>query len=75
MRETIDALFGSNPKAAFRHRLEQCLHATSCGRICERLVKAPGKRVVLCVDIRTDDERLLYEALAEPNFHCPMLKF
>jgi hypothetical protein len=42
-RRLIDQLFAAGQaEAAAAHRLNVCLHATPCGRICERLVKAPG---------------------------------
>ena len=63
------------PEAAFRHRLAQCLHASDCGRLCERLVKAPGKSSVWCVDVPTGERVELYPALEREDFHCPEGRF
>ncbi len=71
-REVIAPLFErGNVKAAFSHRLFQCTHATGCGRLCERLVKAPGKASVTCVDVTTGGKTDLYAALENPEFECP----
>lgn len=71
-RDIIQGLFDKGKKgAAFRHRLTQCLHASDCGRICRRLVKAYGIRIVACVDAHTGEETPLYESLEDPEFECP----
>jgi ferredoxin len=49
----------SNAKAAFRQRLSICCRASRCGRICDRLVKQPGKAGVHCVDIETNSKTAL----------------
>ena len=74
-REIIDALFSKNPKAAAAHRLNQCLRASKCGRLCARLVKAPGVADVRCVNIETGAAIPLYEALEHADFHCPEGRF
>ena len=63
-----------NPDAGAKHRLAQCLHASACGRLCERLVKGPGK-VAYCVNIKAGAKALLYEALERVEFHCPEGRF
>lgn len=71
----IAALFAcGKEKAGAWHRLQQCLHATDCGRVCERLVKAPGK-MVWCVDVKTGAKVELYEALERAEFQCPERRF
>lgn len=57
--------------AAATHRLSQCLHASKCGRLCPRLVKAYGRPLVWCVDVETGDKTPLYKALEDPDFECP----
>ena len=70
-RDLIASLFSKgNVATAAKHRLSQCLHASDCGRVCERFVKAPGK-IVWCVDIKTGVKVELYEALEHASFHCP----
>ena len=72
-REMIGELFAAEQSAAaFKHRLFQCTHATGCGRLCERLVKQPGKAGVYCVDVKTGEQIDLYTALEAPAFACPM---
>ena len=55
----------------FHRRLLVCCRATECGRICQRLVKQPGKAGVWCVDILTNAKNSLYEALSRSDFQCP----
>lgn len=75
-RGLIQALFARGAGlAAFKHRLAQCLHASDCGRICERLVKWPGKSLVCCVDSKTGEKTLLYPALESKDFRCPEGRF
>jgi len=72
------------------HRLAQCTHAGKCGRLCPHLVKAPGAGMTYCVGYTFPDSppppakhyvddlgRIfsLYEALADPNFACPLRLF
>lgn len=74
-REVIAELFASgNVRAARRHRLNQCLFATDCGRLCEKLVKGPGK-VAYCVDVQTGAKVDLYPALEDEEFTCPEGRF
>lgn len=54
---------------------EICGRATDCGRLCKRLVKAPGLGQVHCVDIATGEKTELYPALEDPDFHCPEGRF
>lgn len=71
----VEGLFASgNIKAAFRHRLNQCLRASDCGRVCERFVKGPGK-LAYCVDAQTGEKVLLYPALEDEHFACPRGRF
>ena len=75
-RAVIAAVFAKgNIKAAARHRLFQCYHASPCGRACERFVKAQGKALVWCEDPETGERTLLYPALEDPNFRCPDGRF
>lgn len=72
VRTVIARLFAAGgDKAAFAHRLNVCLHASQCGRICSRLVKAPGVAGVHCVDVATGKITPLYETLDDPAFLCP----
>lgn len=64
----------ADPAHLFRIRLDWCLHASPCRRLCERLVKAPGK-LAWCVDAETGDKIDLYAALADPGFACPAGSF
>jgi len=54
-----------------RARLTWCCTASECGRLCPRLLKGPGASQVRCLqaDGRTTVD--LYDALADPDFHCP----
>ncbi len=54
-----------------KHRLLQCLSASKCRRLCPRLVKAYGRPLVWCVDVKTGDKTPLYDALEDPAFECP----
>lgn len=75
-RSLIQGLFARGAgSAAFKHRLSQCVHASDCGRVCERLVKWAGKAGVFCVDVKTGEKTLLYPALERPEFHCPEGRF
>ena len=74
-RAYLRGLVERDAAAGARHRLSHCTHATDCGRLCERLVKAPGKALVWCVDFETGDRTPLYESLARPEFHCPRGRF
>ena len=62
---------GGRQSQAAKHRLALCLRATDCHRLCEQLVKAPGKASVYCVDIETGEKTELYPALEDPAFACP----
>jgi len=75
-REAIYQLFchGEND-AAFMERLACCCRASRCGRLCNRLVKAPGAAKVYCVAVKTGTKTLLYRALADPDFACPEGRF
>ncbi|MDD4890331.1 MAG: hypothetical protein PHU85_10415 [Phycisphaerae bacterium] len=73
MREQILAIAGT-PRELFIHRFSRCCHATDCGRLCERLVKGPGKDSVQCwsnYPASPADMRHLYESLQERTFACP----
>lgn len=75
-RLMLARLFASGREAvAARHRLAICTHATQCGRICERLTKAPGVSQVRCVDLEAGTSIDLYEAIAQPSFACPLGRF
>jgi len=75
-REIITGLFArGQAQAAFTHRIGQCVHASDCGRLCERLVKAPGKALVWCVDPQTGERTELYPALEDAGFRCPQARF
>ena len=56
---------------AARQRLTWCCRASDCGRICERLIKGPGKMLVSCADVNTGEQIDLYAAIADPTFQCP----
>ena len=71
-RAYLRGVIERDPAAGAKHRLAYCTHATDCGRLCERLVKAPGKALVWCVDIETGERRPLYESLADTEFRCPL---
>ena len=74
-RKVIQGLFArGESKAAVFHRLAQCLHASDCGRVCERFVKGPGK-VAYCVDVQTGAKTELYPALENEEFACPEGRF
>ena len=62
-------------KLAARFRMYQCFGASSCGRLCARLVKGPGITQVHCVDIKTGEKTELYLALEDPDFHWPAGRF
>ena len=67
-RAIIHTLFVQGKiKSAVSHRLFQCTHATKCGRLCENLLKGPGKSEVYC----TTHETHLYTALKDLSFKCP----
>jgi len=61
--------------ALLKQRLAQCTHASECGRLCERLVKAPGKSQVFCVNIDSGEKIELYLALGRLEFECPEGRF
>ena len=70
--EVITKLFADGrTDLAAMHRLGQCVRATKCNRICERLVKGVGKADVRCVNPETNTMVMLYEAIIRPNWHCP----
>jgi hypothetical protein len=75
-REAIEQLFchGQND-AAFMERFFCCVRASECGRLCERLIKAPGSAEAHCVDLDARTKILLYQALADPRFVCPKGRF
>ena len=74
-KQTIAKLFaGGNAKAAAWHRLQQCLRASDCGHLCDRLVKGPGK-LAFCVEIHTGAKVELYPALERQEFGCPENRF
>ena len=58
-------------RAAFRQRLAICCRGTECGRLCENLVKGPGKALVWCTDLETGAKVSLYPSLADADFRCP----
>jgi len=58
-----------------RHRLHHCLAASTCGRLCPRLVKDPGTAGVWCVDLAVGTKTLLYPALESLAFECPEKRF
>ncbi len=60
---------------AFNYRFSRCVHATGCNRLCERLVKQPGKAGVFCVNVATGEKTDLYAALENPDFECPKKLF
>ena len=71
-RALIIGLFGKgNARAAFKHRLAQCVHASECGRLCPSLVKGPGVSQIACVNVETGESVNLYEALEREDFICP----
>ena len=61
--------------AALRHRLNQCCHGTECGRLCTWLIKAPGVALVHCTHPDHPEPLLLYPALEDPEFACPLGRF
>jgi len=73
-RAVLAGLFARRPAAAAAHRLMICCRASRCGRLCERLVKAPGLQA-WCVDLRAGRRTDLYAALADPAFRCPEGRF
>jgi len=70
---TSDSARGN--ETVLQQRLTACCQASPCGRICERLIKQPGKAGVYCVDIETGEKVHLYDALADPSFACPKGRF
>ena len=61
-------------KALFKQRLAQCTHASECGRLCRFLVKLQSIEAVYC-NGRTKtnkDAVMLYDALEDPEFECPL---
>ena len=75
-RAMIAEIFSAGKvKQAVSHRLFQCTHATDCNRLCERLVKGPGKAAVWCVDVETGLKTNLYPSLEYPEFRCPKSLF
>jgi len=50
------------------HRLNQCCHASTCGRLCPHLIKGPGIEQIRC-EHRL--EAMLYDLLEDPEFTCP----
>ena len=84
-RKSIAALFergnvkGGNVKGGKLHRLRNCCSATDCGLLCTRLVKAPGRSPVICMDAPDSPGSAphvnLYAALADPDFKCPEGRF
>lgn len=67
-RQTAESLSASRMR---KHRLMWCCTATECGRICERLVKGPGKQAH-CVDIESGRSIDLYALIASQDSSCPM---
>ncbi len=59
----------------FARRLSVCCRATQCRRLCDRLVKQPGKAGVYCVDIPAGRMVNLYDHLARHDFRCPEHRF
>lgn len=75
-RAVIAGIFERNgPEIALRQRLMLCATATECGRLCERLIKGPGKTQVTCVDPESGQQTSLYECLIDPEFQCPLRRF
>ena len=75
-RALIQTLFDvGNVTAAAIHRLHKCYHATYCGRLCTWLVKAPGLALVHCTHPDLAEPVLLYPALEDPAFACPLGQF
>ena len=80
-RKAIAVLFKrGNVKGGKLHRLRICCSATDCGLLCERLIKAPGKARVVCMDLPLSPGTglgwtNLYAALADPAFKCPEGRF
>lgn len=80
-RQAIQGLFDrGNIEGAVTHRLRLCASASRCGRLCANLIKGPGAGQVACVDVATPGARPgeqapLYQALADPAFHCPQGRF
>ena len=73
MREQI-LKAATTPKELFIHRFARCCHATQCGRLCERMVKGPGKSQVQCwMNFPNTPAAMLdlYAKLHERDFFCP----
>lgn len=70
-RELLNALFEHNPKAAAKHRVEVCYHASECGRLCRWLVKGPGIELVRCQHPSLPVAPNLYESTGRVESQCP----
>ena len=73
MREQILAA-AKTPRELFIHRFSRCCHATEYGRLCERLVKEPGKAGVKCwMNFPHTPATILdlYAKLEGRDFFCP----
>ena len=80
VEQVVQSLFDrGKPEAAMQHRMTVCCHATKCGRLCEYMIKSPGKALVYCVpDLKPVDPSItptLYEKLGDPDFVCPRRLF
>ena len=75
-RDFIARLFAKGKVIqAAHHRINQCLHASECGRLCRWLVKGPGIELVDCCHPGLPKRIKLYPALEDASFVCPDEKF